>query len=381
VISREKTIRPLRGHVRLRETEPLSVLQPGLRLASLDLEGRTDLQGLPEDLAVSHLNLSRCTGLRSLPSGLRCDDLVARESGLHFLPADLQVRYKLDLTGCQELEHLPDGLKVSTLLLSECIRLAELPGVMEANLLDARGCTALVGWRESGQVRIGRLNASDCVRLSALPSCPGSMMDLDLARCTSLVSLPEALKVSRRLNLNGCVRLTRLPEALGSVANLDLGGCAGLSELPVGVSITGTLEVAGSGLTARPPDCTGTLRWRGVVVDDRIAFHPETITAREVLAEGNTERRRIMLERMGNERFFAEADAEVLDTDRDPGGERRLLRVALPREEPLVCLSVSCPSTGRGYLLRVPPTITTCRQAAAWTAGLEPGDYRPLLET
>ena len=101
-----------------------------------------------------------------------------------------------------------------------------------------------------------------------------------------------------------------------------------------------------------------------------------------MLGETNAELRRVLLERMGYERFLQEADAEVLDRDRDPGGERRLLKVPLRGDEDLVCLSVICPSTGRQYLLRVPPRLRNCRRAAAWIAGFDnPDDYRPIVET
>jgi hypothetical protein len=100
------------------------------------------------------------------------------------------------------------------------------------------------------------------------------------------------------------------------------------------------------------------------------------------MQERNAELRRVMLERMGYEAFLADAEAEVLDQDRDPGGDRRLLRVTLTGDEDLVCVSVICPSTGRQYLIRVPPAITTCRAAVAWIAGFDnPDDYRPLVET
>lgn len=124
------------------------------------------------------------------------------------------------------------------------------------------------------------------------------------------------------------------------------------------------------------------MRWRGVIVDEHIAFHPETITAQQVLEERNAERRRVMLERMGYEHFVAEARVQVLHQDWDAGGERRLLRVLFQGDEPLVCLGVRCPSTGRRYLIRVPPMMRQCHQAAAWIAGFDnPEDYRPLVET
>jgi hypothetical protein len=124
------------------------------------------------------------------------------------------------------------------------------------------------------------------------------------------------------------------------------------------------------------------LRWRGVIVDERIAFYPETITAQQILEERNVERRRVLLERLGYERFLLEAQVQVLSQDQDAGGERRLLHVPLQNDEPLVCLEVRCPSTDRRYLIRVPPTMCQCHQAAAWIAGFDnPDHYRPLIET
>jgi hypothetical protein len=72
----------------------------------------------------------------------------------------------------------------------------------------------------------------------------------------------------------------------------------------------------------------------------------------------------------------------VLDRDQDAGGPRRLLRVDVAGDEPLVCVSVICPSTRRQFMLRVPPTMTSCRHAVAWTAGFDnPDDYQPMVET
>jgi hypothetical protein len=89
-----------------------------------------------------------------------------------------------------------------------------------------------------------------------------------------------------------------------------------------------------------------------------------------------------MIERIGFERFLKEVNARVLHEDTDPGGPRQLLQVDLTGDEPLVCVSVHCPSTGRHYLIRVPPTMTTCHQAVAWTAGFDdPADYAPVAET
>jgi hypothetical protein len=102
----------------------------------------------------------------------------------------------------------------------------------------------------------------------------------------------------------------------------------------------------------------------------------------EILAETNAERRRVMTERFGLDRFMSQAQARVLDQDRDAGGPRRLLRIDLAGDEPLVCVSVICPTTHRQFMLRVPPTMTTCRQAVAWTAGFDdPDQYQASVET
>ena len=117
-------------------------------------------------------------------------------------------------------------------------------------------------------------------------------------------------------------------------------------------------------------------------MDERVAFRPNEITAQEVLDTPNAELRRVKMERIGFERFLSEANPEVLDSDTDLGGERKLFRVQLEDDEPLVCVSVCCPSTGRRYLLRVPPDTATCRQAVAWTAGFDdPNGYEPEVET
>jgi Leucine-rich repeat (LRR) protein len=167
-----------------------------------------------------------------------------------------------------------------------------------------------------------------------------------------------------------------------TVENLDVSGCKSLRSLPNSLRVE-RLDLADSGIGSLPTSIKGArLLWRGVPINRRIAFRPETITATEILAESNAELRRVLLERMGYEAFLNQAKAETLDRDRDPGGERRLLRVPMEGDEDLVCVSVICPSTGRRYVIRVPPAMRSCRQAVAWIAGFDdPDDYRPSVET
>ncbi|MEM8533977.1 MAG: DUF6745 domain-containing protein [Chloroflexota bacterium] len=316
-------------------------LPSGLTIDRLNLSGCTQLETLPDNLTVRHLNLAGCTTLQSLPKGLRCYELNLQHTRIQSLPDDLQVEYRLDLEGCHEIVELPENFKVGSLVLRECTALQRLPEGLDVYFLDISGCTGLREWPQQATIQIGRLIARGCSQLQTLPSWLTNLSQLDLRGCVNLTDLPATLAVNSWIDLAD-TQIEWLPVAARSAQ----------------------------------------LRWRGVPVNERIVFHPETITAEEVLNERNAERRRVMLERMGYEAFLEQANAEVLDRDSDPGGERRLLKVAMVGDEDLVCVSVICPSTGRQYLIRVPPQTRTCHQAAAWIAGFDdPNAYQPIAET
>jgi hypothetical protein len=332
--------------------ETLVELPAGLRVANLNLRGCTGLARLPEGLDVRHLTLVGCTGVSDLPRGLTCDVLNLQGTRVRSLPDDLCVSYRLDLTGCRELTQLPAGLRIGltglrratptggSLILRDCTALESLPDGLDVCYLDLRGCTRLTGWPEGTTGRVGRLLSGGC---------------------SQLTSLPGWLDVSR----------------------LDVTDCTSLASLPEGIRVGSEIEIANTALVALPDSVRNVrLRWRGVEIPPSVAFRPDTITARDVLCESNAELRRVLCERMGLERFLSEAKPVVLDVDRDAGGERRLLTVPMPGDEDLVCVLVRCPSTGHRYILRVPPTMRTCREAVAWTAGFDdPESYLPLSET
>ncbi|HLG75402.1 MAG TPA: hypothetical protein VKX46_03245 [Ktedonobacteraceae bacterium] len=307
----------------------------------LDLSQQPTLFQLPENLTARHLILDDCAALRSLPAGLRCYELSLQSTPLTTVPADLYVSYRLDLTGCDMLVALPEGLKVGSLILRGCTALQALPEGLDVKFLDIPGCVSLRGFPVQGSIKMGRLN------------------------------------------MRGCIQIRELPPWLTQVAQLDISGCTGITRLPEGLHVSSWLDVADTSLQSLPASLKGVhLRWRGVQISERVAFHPETITVQEVLDEPNAERRRVMLERFGYDRFFEHVNATVVHADTDPGGERRLLCVPLAGDEPLVCLAVGCPSTGRRYMIRVPPAMRTCHQAAAWIAGFDnPDDYHPIVET
>lgn len=295
----------------------------------------------PAEVKATLLDLSALKDPALLPARIECHTLVWHDSPLVELPPGLKVRHRLDLAGSQNLERLPAGLAVPVLNLSGCTRLTALPEDLRVDFLTLDGCTALRHWPESAQVSIGSVSA------------------------------------------RGCTALERLPASLGPLTNLSLRDCARLREIPSGVHVHAWIDIGGTGIDSLPESLHGVgLRWRGVTVTPQVAFFPETLKAADALAEANAEVRRVMIERIGFERFLQEVKATVLHEDTDPGGPRQLLRVELENDEPLVCVSVRCPSTGRHYLIRVPPTMRTCHQAVAWTAGFDNADdYRPVVET
>jgi hypothetical protein len=283
------------------------------------------------------------TGFRgeTLPDGLHCYELDASDSELTALPEDLRIDGRLTLNNCPKLRKLPDRFTAGSISLRNCTCLETLPEGLNVWFLDLTGCTAFNHWPKTATIDRGALILRNCASIQSLPSW------------------------------------------LGRLAQLDLSGCVQIKEIPDGISVTGWVDVGGAQISSIPPSLAGApLRWRGVRVSERVAFHPEALTAEEVLAETNAEVRRVMIERMGYMRFAAEAKAAIIDEDRDRGGRRQLLKIDLREDEPLVGLFCKCPSTAREYFLRVPPSVSTCHQAAAWIAGFDDASlYQPVFET
>lgn len=281
------------------------------------------------------------TELQSIDCSVACHDLNLSNTKIERLPARVKVRSRLILDNCQHLSHLPAGLTCGSLSLRGCRFLERLPERLSVWYLDLSECPGLTSWPKQGSVQNG------CLRL------------------------------------RNCVEVRAIPEWIGPLGQLDVAGCVNLHELPAGLKVSGWIDIGGSSVLGLPRSLQNTpLRWRSVPITHRIAFQPESITAQEALAESNAELRRVMIERMGYLNFANDAEAKVIDSDSDAGGQRQLLKIDLQEDEPLVGLSCCCPSTGRQYFLRVPPATKTCHQAAAWMAGFDdPALYQPTVET
>jgi hypothetical protein len=326
--------------------EACALLRGGKAPDRLRVRGRLDLANslwlnyLPRELEAEAVNLANCTQLRGLPERLQCENLVLRGTRLRAITSGVRATKLIDARNCRELESIAPQ-RVTRLDLRGCTALANLPEGLEARWLEIIGCRMVTSLPTSLVVKVEHLDLSDCTGMAALPDGFKRLLDLNVA------------------------------------------GCVNLKSLPAGIRIRSSVDVADSGLRFLPWSLISVrILWRGVHVSDRIAFEPDEITVGEILGEANLTRRRILLDRVGIEWFVDQVDTKVVDQDCDAGGERRLLRIAFTGGEDLVCLDVRCPSTGSRYVLRVPPRMGTCVEAAAWIAGYsDPVRYRPAVET
>lgn len=112
---------------------------------------------------------------------------------------------------------------------------------------------------------------------------------------------------------------------------------------------------------------------------ERAAFANEPITIAEIDTATNVEFQRELIEAFGGiEAYFGAIDARLLD-ESEFGRLYRHHTVG----EAVVAVEVVCPSTGRRYMLRVPPTFetATAHEAVAWTFGLTAEQYHPTLQS
>ena len=149
--------------------------------------------------------------------------------------------------------------------------------------------------------------------------------------------------------------------------------------------------------------------WHGVQVTRQIVMAPETLTIEQVRKEENAEVRRVMIERMGWDRFCKLADLKVIHRDtmtayfpaipvsetvhanmraitsyREGTEVAELLESSEFKDfdnHPLKFVRVTDPSTGEHYVLRVWHENTRAYQAVAQTFGMTEEEYRSSIAT
>ena len=142
----------------------------------------------------------------------------------------------------------------------------------------------------------------------------------------------------------------------------------------------------------------------GVRVPAQVILAPETLTAEQITKEQNQEVRRIMIERMGWERFCTVCKMKTIHEDTleaqfptvpvselvEPGQrfvyeyrggvEKAELLEAEDitdfEDRPLRFVRLTDPSTGRKYTIRVPHDIERCYAGVGWTFGKTEEEYK-----
>src|SRR5262249_44305828 len=123
--------------------------------------------------------------------------------------------------------------------------------------------------------------------------------------------------------------------------------------------------------------------WHGAPMPADLAGRAADIELAEIRNENNAERRRIMMEMYGVDRYVRDLGAKLVAEDRFG----RLWRCEAEGEpEPIQVVEVQNATrepdgTSKVYFLRVPPSIRTARGAVAWTFGLHERSYDPDRES
>lgn len=102
-------------------------------------------------------------------------------------------------------------------------------------------------------------------------------------------------------------------------------------------------------------------------------LHPDKWQAEWILSEKNAELRRVLIREIG----YARISQELLATEVDTWQEYELLRINSDVDiEPMYLIKVTCPSTGYIHVLRVPPDISSAREAIEWINwGINPESF------
>lgn len=137
-----------------------------------------------------------------------------------------------------------------------------------------------------------------------------------------------------------------------------------------------------TGHAHRIKDGWGIYAWHGVRIPEYIILKPESISIQKIEDEKNTEIRRVMITRYGQEKYLLDSNAKKIHSD-DYG---ILYKKEIPDDEPLLMVKVvnSTPEpdgTFKDYFLRVPPNIKTAREAVAWTFDEKSEEYLLTKET
>jgi len=119
-----------------------------------------------------------------------------------------------------------------------------------------------------------------------------------------------------------------------------------------------------NGKSAEFSDGWGIYSINGVHVDEQIVMNPQTQSIKQIRDEENEEIKRIRIERYGWDDYLIESGAELINERRnDVDGTNEYL---FKTDDGMVALMCICNSTGKEFILEVPPQTKTCREAQSW---------------
>ncbi|MFB2896454.1 leucine-rich repeat domain-containing protein [Aerosakkonemataceae cyanobacterium BLCC-F50] len=191
-------------------------------------------------------------------------------------------------------------------------------------------------------------------RLTSLPAEIGqlhSLTHLYLSR-NQLTNLPA--QIVQLHSLTSLVlddnQLTNLPAFIGqlhSLTHLDL------SNNPI----------QDLSMLANHPNQNLKVYCFGIILPRRYWTHLNQWKTEWLLTQENAEVRRLLIQQIGYDRIIQELGASAIDHYR----EYTLLKIDANIDiEPIHLLSMTCPSTGNIHVLRVPPNLTSAREAIRW---------------
>ena len=122
--------------------------------------------------------------------------------------------------------------------------------------------------------------------------------------------------------------------------------------------------------------------WHGTLIEKELYEKRARLKPREIDAVRNVSVRGALIEIYGRDRYFR--DSKLKKVQQDSSGI--LYIKTLKDEEPVALVRVSNSTAEpdgsfKTYLLRVPPSMKTAREAVAWTFGLDPDEYDPVFES
>jgi len=124
-----------------------------------------------------------------------------------------------------------------------------------------------------------------------------------------------------------------------------------------------------------------------------------TLTPNNILKEKNAQRRAVLLKLYTYEKLLLNTDNKIIHKEIINNIPYELILINTPLvfqevpdrfnnythlnrlNEDVMLLKVKCPSTGTFYVLRVPSEMLRCRQALAWTFGMNEQEYFLEMET